>query len=316
MTQFAIDNDWMINRGDGSPSVNLVVLAFVDPLKLLHKTTDTFTENGVQRGMTQAVVDYFKIQDIRVMLSIGGITYVDFWNQALAENATQLGLNAAELATNLSVGIEIDYEENTNPNLEGLQDFINAYRLIHPYNATGTVHESRLTIDVAPGDRYLIDINRKATADWLTSSTSDPPLLDYANAMVAARPYKSGNEATGWWQEHVDGKSNFAPPVLPLPPAKFTGALYLTSRSGLDECVNYASSITSQVKEFVETVQPNGAGTTNGMLGVMFWAAGCPSTRKLCTFPSDDNTCEGGVGVASNETNFGVPVPMEELRQD
>ena len=48
--------------------------------------------------MTQAVVDYFKSRGIRVQLSIGGITYVDAWNQALATNPTQLGLNVAEAA--------------------------------------------------------------------------------------------------------------------------------------------------------------------------------------------------------------------------
>jgi hypothetical protein len=63
-----------------------------------------------------------------VMLSIGGITYVDAWDSALSTNATQLGLNAAALAKSLGVGIEIDYEQNTSPNLTGLQAFINAYR--------------------------------------------------------------------------------------------------------------------------------------------------------------------------------------------
>ena len=36
---------------------------------------------------------------IRVMVSIGGITYTDAWNQALAQNATLLGQRAAALAT-------------------------------------------------------------------------------------------------------------------------------------------------------------------------------------------------------------------------
>ena len=117
----------------------------------------------------------------------------------------------------------------------------------------------------------------------------------YANAMVTAKPNTSANTAIGCWQEHVDGKSTFDPPVPPLPPAKFTGALYLKSRSGLDNCVDYASSITSGVMDFVETVETNGDGT-NGKLEVMFWAAGCPSTRKLCAYPSDSmNTSEGGV---------------------
>ena len=46
--------------------------------------------------------------------------------------------------------------------------------------------------------------------------------------MVPNRP-PSAASAEGNWQEHVDGKSNFAPPILPLAPAKFTGSLYVTS---------------------------------------------------------------------------------------
>ncbi len=129
------------------------------------------------------------------MVSIGGITYTDAWNQALAQNATLLGQRAAALATQLGVGVEIDYEENTNPNLTGLQAFINAYRAVHPYDATGNDHAARLTIDTAAGDRWLIAINQKATADWLRT---DAPVLDYANAMVPARqPSASGASPTG-----------------------------------------------------------------------------------------------------------------------
>src|ERR687884_102082 len=110
MTEFDSKNHWLIDRGDGVPSVNLVILSFVHPLKLLNKTTDAQTLNGVPRRMTAEVVNYFKSKNVRVMLSIGGITYVDAWNQALASNPTQLGLNAAALAKSLGVGIEIDYE--------------------------------------------------------------------------------------------------------------------------------------------------------------------------------------------------------------
>jgi hypothetical protein len=59
MTDFDNRNRWLINRGDGTPSVNLVVLSFVQPLKLLNKTNDAGTTLGVPTGMTQAVVDYF-----------------------------------------------------------------------------------------------------------------------------------------------------------------------------------------------------------------------------------------------------------------
>ena len=74
MTGFDTANHWMIDRGDGSglPSVNLAVLSFVQPLKLLDKTNDSQTVNGVPIGMTSAIVSYFTAHNIRVMLSIGG----------------------------------------------------------------------------------------------------------------------------------------------------------------------------------------------------------------------------------------------------
>ncbi len=131
MTDFDTKNHWIIDRGDGTPSVNLVVLSFVNPLKLLNQTNDSGDVNGAPIGMNSAVVSYFTSHNIRVILSIGGITYTSFWDQALASNATQLGIYAAQLATRLGVGIEIDYENNTSPNLNGLQAFINDYRSIH-----------------------------------------------------------------------------------------------------------------------------------------------------------------------------------------
>src|SRR5215211_4373249 len=262
MTDFNNRNRWLIDRGDGSPSVNLVVLSFVQPLKLLNKTNDAGTSQGVPTGMTQAVVDYFKSRGIRVQLSIGGITYVDAWNQALATNPVQLGLNAAEVAQRMGVGIEIDYEENTNPNLTGLQAFINAYRSVHPYDASGTNHAARLTIDLAAGDRWLIALTRKATADWLNTTT---PVLDYANAMVGSRQPNSAATAQADWQEHIDGKTQYSPPIPPLAAAKFTGALYIvTGQSPCPECVNFNTSLTKSTGNYVQTVQTK-VGTTNGM---------------------------------------------------
>jgi hypothetical protein len=70
VTEFDSKNHWLIDRGDGQPSVNLVVLSFVQPLKLLNKTTDSQTLNGIPRGMTQDIVNYFKNSNIRVTLSI------------------------------------------------------------------------------------------------------------------------------------------------------------------------------------------------------------------------------------------------------
>jgi hypothetical protein len=308
--EFDSKNHWIIERStNGGPSVNLVVLSFVNPLKLLNRTTDAGNLNGIPSGMTAEIVNYFKSKGIRVMLSIGGITYTDFWNQALSANPKQLGMNAAEVATRLGVGIEIDYEENSSPNLAGLQAFIDAYRSVHPYDANGDNHAARLTIDLAAGDRWLIAICRKATADWLRT---DLPVLDYANAMVPARQPKSVKEATANWQEHVDGKPQYGPPIPPLAPAKFTGGLYLiTGRTPSNECVNFSNSLQKGCATFVQSIMPNGAGTTPGMLGYMFWAAEKPSTRNTSTQPP--NSCEGGIGAGASF--FNIPIPMPALRQ-
>jgi hypothetical protein len=307
MTEFDQKNHWIIDRGDGHPSVNIVVLSFVHPLKLLNQTTDAGTLNGVPRGMTAEVVNYFKSRGIRVMLSIGGITYVDPWNQALAQNPTQFGLNAAAVAQQLGVGIEIDYEENMNPNLAGLQAFIDAYRSVLPYDPTGNNQAARLTIDLAAGDRWLIPLTAKATTDWLRTGV---PVLDYANAMVPARQPTTSGAITSW-QEHVDGKPQYDPPIPPLAPAKFTGSLWLTGQKLLPECNNFGASLQNSTGSYVRSVAPNGAGTTSGMLGYMFWAAECEGTRTVCTVPP--NTCEGGVGVGAS--TYTVPIPMPPLRQ-
>src|SRR5215467_1272010 len=91
MTTFDTDNRWLIDRNmDGTydPSVNLVILSFVQPVKLLNLTNDSGTANGIPIGMNAAVVSYFTSHNIRVMLSIGGATYISYWDQALSTNAT------------------------------------------------------------------------------------------------------------------------------------------------------------------------------------------------------------------------------------
>jgi hypothetical protein len=309
MTDFDTNNHWLIDRGDGHPSVNLVVLSFVDPLKLLNGTTDSGDANGVPVGMTPAVVNYFTSHGIRVMLSIGGITYVSDWDTALSQNATLLGQKAAALATQLGVGIEIDYENSSSPNLTGLQSFITAYRAAHAYDATGADPTARLTLDVAAGDRWLIGLDQYATANWLTTAN---PVLDYANAMVPSKQ-PSTSTAESNWQEHITGKPNYSPPIPPLAPAKFTGSLYIAEGSTVrPECTNFATSLQNSTGSWLQSVAPAGAGTTPGMLGYMFWAAERPSTRGVTTDPP--NTCQGGVGVGA--ATYNVPIPMPALRQN
>lgn len=308
MTDFDAKNHWIIDRGDGKPSVNLVVLSFIQPEKLLNLTTDSQTVNGIPVGMTPAVIAYFARRGIRVMISIGGATYIAAWDQALATDATRLGLNAARAAQKLGVGMEIDYENDTNPNLAGLEAFIRAYRSIEPYDATGRNPAARLTIDLGAWDQYLSAITRIATSRWLNPSH---PVLDYANAMVPdGQPTVAAAES--YWQQHLFGKPQFNPPIPPLAPAKFTVSLFLvTGRTPAPECVDFKASLQRATARFVRNAEPHGAGKSRGLLGYMFWAAGCQGGRALCTWPP--NSCQAGMGGAASY--FHMPIPMRPLRQ-
>ena len=304
MTTFDTQNHWIIDRGNGSPSVNLVVLSFVDPVKLMNLTTDSTDTNGIPNGMTAAVVSYFESKRVRVMLSIGGISYAKNWDKALSSNPTKLGLNAAAAAKRLNAGIEIDYEKS-RPNLTGLQQFVTAYRSVNPYDATGANQAARLTIDLGDGDTYLTALANYATTNWLTTAN---PVLDYANAMVSSQK-TTITASEGYWQQHIDGLSGSVPP---LAPAKLAGSVWVVGNSVIPNCDSYPSSDQELASNFVETVPPAGAGTTSGMLGYMFWGGGCQGNGTVCTFPPD--TCEGGVGVGATALN--IPIPMPPLRQN
>lgn len=303
--EFDAANHWLINRGDGKPAVNVVVLSFVHPLKLL-QGTDEGLNKMIPAGMTQAVVNYFKTRGVRVMLSIGGITYTDAWDAALALDPWQLGLNAATIAQTLGVGIEIDYENSSSPYTAELEKFIKAYRSVHAYDATGNNPAARLTIAVAAGDRWLIELNRYATQNWLRYDSQPDVKLDYANAMVSGT--SSGTPTD--WQEHIDGKPQYVPKVPPLAPARFTGGLYLKGNTA--NCLNYATSEQKADAAYVKGVMPNKdmpSYSTPGMVGYMFWAAGTPSARRGYV-PTTD--CSGGMGVAAQ--TFDIPVPLPALR--
>ena len=301
MTTFDTDNHWLIDRGNGSPSVNLVVLSFVNPVDLMNLANSSNTVNGIPIGMNAAVVNYFQSRGVRVMFSIGGIRFVKDWDKALSTNPTQLGINAANTAKQFNVGMEIDYEKSSNPNLAGLQQFITAYRSVLAYDSTGNNHAARLTIDLGNDDLFLQPLSAYATTHWLNTSN---PVLDYGNAMVASQKTTVSSLENGWAQ-HVDGTSS----VPPLAPARLTGSLWLIA--GQPNCATFGSSDQKAAASFVETIPPKGAGTTPGMLGFMFWAAGCQGQGTGCTFPP--TTCEGGMGVAA--TTFNIPIPMPTLRQ-
>jgi hypothetical protein len=306
MTTFDTQNHWLIDRNMNNtfqPSVNLVILSFVDPVKLMNLTTDSTTTKGIPIGMNTAVISYFQSRGVRVMMSIGGASFRKNWDKALSSNPTQLGINAAAAAKQFNVGMEIDYENSSQPNLSGLQQFVTAYRSQIPYDASGANNAARLTIDLGDGDTYLTKLAGYAVSNWLQTSA---PVLDYANAMVAGQKTGVATLESGW-QQHVDGDGTA---VAPMAPAKLTGSLWLVG--GQSNCDNFSNSDQNTAASFVENLAPAGSGTTTGMLGYMFWAAGCQGNGTGCTFPP--NTCENGMGGAMNA--FSIPVPMPALRQN
>lgn len=306
MTTFDTNNHWIVDRNkDNSfhPSVNVVVLSFVDPVKLMNKTNDSSTVNGIPIGMNTAVINYFQSRGIRVMMSIGGFSYISHWEKALKSNPTQLGINAANAAKQFNVGMEIDYEKSSNPNVTGLQKFVSAYRSVLPYDPTGNNYAARLTIDIGDGDTYLTGLANYAGTNWLQTSN---PVLDYANAMVASQNTSVTTLESGW-QQHVNGNGS----VPPLAPAKLTGSLWAVGNNVIANCNNFSVSDQETGFNFVSTIPPAGAGTSSGMLGYMFWGGGCQGNGTVCTYPP--NTCEAGVGGGSS--SFNIPTGTFALRQ-
>lgn len=301
-TEFDSANRWIIDAyGDQTfiPSVNLVVLSFVEPMHLLQGTTDNLFLAGLPVGMTPDIVSYFRDHGIRVLLSMGGVTYTESWNEALVKDPAALAAKAASAVDVLGAdGLEIDWE-NGRPNaaeLAGIETFIAAYN-----DATDAV----LTLDLAVGSRYLQELSRRAAADWLPNGR-----IDYINAMVPR-----GEPDTDQWQEHVDGKPNYDPPILPKAPARIAVSLWLTDgRRPNANCVDFQTSSQLAKADYVQTVEPNGSGATHGFLGYMFWAAECPSARNVCTTPP--NSCEGGMGVGASHFEIPVPLDFSTLRSE
>jgi hypothetical protein len=298
--EFDAANRWIIDA-DGNdsyrPAVNLVVLSFLKPMELLNLTSNDAFVNGVPRGMTADIVSYFTSRDIRVLLSMGGVTYTESWNEALTTDPDTLARHAADAVAALGAdGLEIDWE-NGSPNdaeLLGIETFIDSYN---------AYSDTVLTLDLAVGSRYLQELSRRAAADWLRNGK-----ILYINAMVPR-----GEPTTDQWQEHVDGKLNYDPPILPKAPAKVAVSLWLTDgRKPNPNCVRFPDSSQLAKAAYVQTVEPNGAGVTPGFLGYMFWAAECPSSRNVCTTPP--NGCEEGMGVGA--AYFDVqPLYFDALRE-
>jgi len=255
------NSEWILNRGDGKPTANLVILSFINPVALLEKTTNQETINGVPRGFTNEVVSFFQNASITVQFSIGGASYAGLWDQALSKDPTTLAQNAAAVAKQFNVGMEIDYENENANSLNALDTFVNVYRSIIPYDGTTTpTPSSILTVDLGAGTGYLTGISQHASG-WLNSS-----ICNWANAMVSSGPWQNVQAASPYWLEHLDG-TGWAH-IPPMDPAQLLVSNYLTDGSPI--CNSYSGTVLQGTITWVNNY------TTRGL---MFWAAGCCSNN-------------------------------------
>ena len=160
-----------------------MILSFVHPLKLLNQTNDAGTLNGVPRGMTADIVNYFKSHGPGDGLDRRHHLHgrLEPGPRAGSHPVRAAGGCARPLSASASRSTTRRTRTPTSP------AFSRSSTPIGPSSPTtraGPTPAARLTIDTAAGDRSLIGINQKATADWLRT---DAPVLDYANAMVPAR---------------------------------------------------------------------------------------------------------------------------------
>jgi len=257
----------MVNRGDGKPTFTTVIFSFLDPSAIMLRTTDDTMVNGVPRGMTQSVVNFFTSKGIAVMFSIGGEVYSSDgkWNQALG-NPTTLAHNVAAISKQFGVGIEIDYEVDSSTYVPALDTFVKTYRTLVPYSSDAA---SFLTVDMGAGTGYLTSISKLAT-EWLNQTK-----IQWANAMVTGSPYGSISDATQYWEQHLDGV-NWAK-IPPMKPSTLVVSLY--SSSGSPNCHSYSG-----------TVLQGGVNWANlkHLRGIFFWAGGCPSNPSSCI-----SNCQG-----------------------
>jgi len=237
-------SNWILDRGDGHHTNNVVIFSFMDPIALVNSQTGAGYTSGVPNGMISSV-SFFTSKGIRVIWSIGGASWSNRFVQALNQNAAQFAKNAAAAALKYDVGIEIDVEVDGNSYMSQLTTFVNTYRDVIAYDPSPSApSHTILTIDVGSGTDYLGPIASLARG-WLQSNK-----INWMNAMVDEDPWTNINSATKEWQQHLTAGT----PANRL----------VVSHFGKNTCSAYAGIL----EQTVEWVQSKGG------KGISFWAAG------------------------------------------
>ena len=208
--QFKCCHDWLYNdKGTDWAGINTVSLSFAKPTEILDPALneDRCDSLGVRKGIPGAIT-YFKdtLGMSLVFISVGGATYREDWETALATDAFGFGEKCAAIANHYGVGIEIDYEGSTDPYLTELEEFINGYRtyadpnrgnqVLTAYDASSNpLPQSFLTIDLGQGAQFMGDV-----ANWVAQNAFGSDLtkrLNWANAMVGGSRQSSPSTIIG-----------------------------------------------------------------------------------------------------------------------
>lgn len=244
---------WLLNRGDGKPTVNVLSLAFLNPVKVLNNGV-----KGVPPGMTKSFINDLRSRGISVYMSIGGASWVSEWETALSD-PQKLATNAVAIAREYNVGIEIDYEgEKAVPQLNA---FVKAFSSQGPGIS--------LTTDVDSDNGWIVAVD-KAAVDWVKAGSAET-----LNAMVDDKPFPSPSVAEGQWINHLHGTSD----VPALSGRNLTVALYAGDPDvgGVTKnCQQYAGSVLEGIIPWVKS---------NNVRGIMFWGPGlipmhCPGIQQ------------------------------------
>jgi len=236
---------WVKNRGDSKPTANVVIFSFVDPGVLLNNP------NGVPNGMTKNAVSFFTSAGITVFFSIGGASYASKFMNAISTNASamQLATNAAAVAKNFGVGIEIDLEpDDVTRIVPQLNTFITHFRAIIPYEENGAA-STLLTLDAGAGTGWPTGLSAPAN-NWVKSKQ-----LNWIYAMVAS----NCEDDRQYWASHISSG---------LPASNLVVSLWSGDRcSSQSNCQSLATSGLQWA-------------TQNGAKGVSWWVISSKSQDR------------------------------------
>lgn len=212
------DSDWILDRGDGNPTVNLVTLTFVNP-QIMQVTV----------AMSK-FIRHFQYAGLDVMLSLGGPWINPGVWEFLLKNPVAFADNVTKIALSFNVGMEIDYR---GKNVHAFAAFVREYRKKIPYNEDNA---NRLTMRI--GNEALDLAN--ASISWANEG-----LINWVSADAPPHPYPSTDAAKNMWNDLLSG----GPHLPSISPNKLICAMWLQNSNN---CENRDETFFGQVMGWLQ----------------------------------------------------------------